>query len=104
MNAKSVPLPTPEDLATERLVAAVESAIVGIQERLPNLAAGGQDAKWSVSDLVKLLQLRTQLQGQRQRTIFACWVDDPLGSRGAVAAQRDIRNAHIGHHNTQAER
>jgi hypothetical protein len=77
MNAKSVPLPTPEDLAIERLVAAVESAIDGIQERLPTLASDGPEAKWSVSDLVKLLQLRTQLQGQRPCTIRACWVDDP---------------------------
>ena len=84
MYAKSVPLPTPEDLATERLVAAVESAIAGLQERLANLAADSQDAKWSVSDLVRLLQLRNQLQGERPRTILACWVDDPLGSRGAV--------------------
>jgi hypothetical protein len=77
MNAKSVPLPASEDLATERLLAAVESAIDGIQERLANLASEGQDAQWSVSDLVKLLQLRNQLQGQRPRTIRVCWVDDP---------------------------
>ena len=84
MNARPVPILTPEDLATERLVAAVESAICGIRERLPNLADDGPDAKWSVSDLVKLLQLRNQLQGERPRTIFACWVDDPrrTGSPG----------------------
>ena len=75
MNAKAAP--TPEDLATEHLIAAVESAIAGIQERLANLAADGQDAKWSVSDLVKLLQLRDHLQEERPRTTFACWVDDP---------------------------
>lgn len=77
MNAKSVPRPTPEDLETERLLAAVESAIAVIQERLANLATDAQDARWSVSDLTKLLQLRTQLQGERPRTIFACWVNDP---------------------------
>lgn len=77
MKAKTAPLPTPQDLATERLVAAVESAIDGIQERLPNLAADGHDAKWSVSDLIKLLDLRHQLEGERPRTIFACWVDNP---------------------------
>jgi len=77
MNANSVPLPTPEDLATERLVSAVESAITGLQERLANIATDGQDAKWSVSDLIRLLQLRDQLQGERPRTIFACWVDNP---------------------------
>jgi hypothetical protein len=77
MNAESVPLPAPEDLATERLIVAVESAITGLQERLANIAADGQDAKWSVSDLVKLLQLRDQLHGERPRTIFACWVDNP---------------------------
>jgi hypothetical protein len=38
MYAKSVPLPTPEDLATERLVAAVASAIARLQERPANLA------------------------------------------------------------------
>jgi hypothetical protein len=81
MNTRSAPTPTPEDLATERLVAAVESAIAGIEQRLPNLAADGQDAKWSVSDLTKLLQLRTQLQGERPRTIYACWVDDPRDIR-----------------------
>ena len=77
MNAKSAPLPTPEDLATERLTTAVESAIDGMQERLANLAAEGQDAKWSVSDLVRLLQLRDQLQGEQPTTIRAYWVDDP---------------------------
>jgi hypothetical protein len=77
MNAKTVPDPTPEDLATERLVAAVESAIAGLQERLANIAADGQDAKWSVSDLVRLLPLRDRLQGERPRTILACWVDNP---------------------------
>ena len=76
MNTKPVPLPTPEDLAAERLVAAVVSAIGGIQERLPNLAADDKNAKWSVSDLVKLLNLRDQLQGERPRTILARWVDD----------------------------
>jgi hypothetical protein len=39
MNSKLPP--TPEDLAAERLVAAVESATGGIQERLANLAADG---------------------------------------------------------------
>src|SRR5580658_2122532 len=77
MNAKSIPPPTPEDLATEKLITAVESAIDGIQERLANLAANGEDAKWSVSDLVRLLQLRDQLQGERPRIITARWVDDP---------------------------
>ena len=77
MNANSVPLPTPEDLATERLITAVESAIAGLQERLATLADDGQDAKWSVSDLVKLLQLRDQLQAERPRTIRVYWIDDP---------------------------
>src|SRR5271168_649009 len=77
MNAPSVPPPTPEDLATEQLVAAVESAIGVIQERLANLADGSQDAKGWVSDLVKRLQLGKELQGERPRAVFAYWVDDP---------------------------
>lgn len=62
-------------------MAAVESAIAGLQERLANIAAEGQDAKWSVSDLIRLLQLRDQLRGKRPRTIFACWVDNPRDPR-----------------------
>jgi hypothetical protein len=77
MNANSVPPLTPEELATERLVAAVESAIGVIQEGLTNLAADGQDAKWSVSDLVRLLQLRNQLQGERPLIKRVYWVDNP---------------------------
>jgi len=76
MNAKTVPPPKPEDLATERLVAAVESAIAVIQERLTDLD-NDHAAKWSVSDLVRLLQLRKELQGERPRTTYAYWVDGP---------------------------
>ena len=94
MNAKSLPPPTPEDLATERLVAAVESAIGVIQERLANLASDGHDAKWSASDLVRLLQLRNQLQGERPRTIRAYWVDNPQ------EIGRDVANH--GHASTSA--
>jgi hypothetical protein len=92
MNTKSAPRPAPEDLAAERLSAAVESAIGVIQKRLANLADDNQDAKWSVSDLVRLLQLRNQLQGERPRTICAYWVDDPPRSRGAISIQRNIAN------------
>ena len=84
MNTKPDPLPTPEDQATERLVAAVESAIGGIQERLANFAADGQDAIWSVSDSdakaplatgAKLLQVRDRLQEEQPRMITVRWVD-----------------------------
>jgi hypothetical protein len=84
MSTKSVPLLTPEDQATECLLAAIESAIGGIQQRLADLPADGPDAKWSVSDLVRLLQLRNQLQEERPRTIFAYWVDDPRDSNQSI--------------------
>ena len=74
MNAKPVPHPTPEDIATERLIAAVESAIGVMQERFANLANDSQDTKYSVSDLVRLLQLRNQLQADRPRIIAVRWV------------------------------
>jgi len=86
MNAKSVRLPTPEAIATERLAAVVESAINGIKERFRNLATDTQDPKWSVSDGdakasrttgAGLLQLRNQLQGEWLSTIYGRWVDDP---------------------------
>src|SRR5579863_9771614 len=76
MNVNSVPPPKPDDLATERLVAAVESAIAVIQERLNDLD-NDHAAKWSVSDLVRLLQLRKELQGERPRTTYAWWVAGP---------------------------
>jgi len=41
MNTRPVPPPAPEDLAAERLISAVESAIGGMQERLAHLAADG---------------------------------------------------------------
>jgi hypothetical protein len=81
MRIKSVPTPKPEDKAAERLIFAVESAIDVIQERLANLTNDTQDAKWSVSDLVRLLQLRTQLQAERPRNISVRWVDDTIGPK-----------------------
>ena len=78
MITKPAHMTTPEeDQATGRLVAAVESAIGGIEPRLANLAAEGQDEKWSVSDLVRLLDLRDRLQGQRHCTVTARWIDGP---------------------------
>jgi hypothetical protein len=67
MKARSIPPPAPQDTATERLVVAVESAIGAIQERLANLADDNQDAKWSVSGLVRLLQLRNNHPGPNTR-------------------------------------
>jgi hypothetical protein len=90
MKTNSAPRSTRENLATESLVTAVESAIVGIEQRLPYLAADTPNAKCSVSDLAKLLQLREQLQGQRPRTIRVCWVDDP--EKYMVDVPRDLRN------------
>lgn len=85
-------------MATERLVAAVESAIGAIQERLANLATDGHDAKWSVSDLVKLLQLRTQSHAEPPSTIFVCWVNDLC----APGDTRNLRNNN-GNHNGPPE-
>jgi len=78
MYARSVPLPTPDDLATERLLAAVESAIGGLR----NLAADGQNAKCPTSS--DSPSFATNCKGERPRTIIARWVDDP----------RDIGNTH----------
>ena len=96
MNTKAVPFPTPEDLAAESLAAAVESAIGGLQERLANLAGDAPDSKWSVSDLIRLLQLRDELRGQRPRTIIARWVDDPQDIANSDIGNNDIGNSDIG--------
>ena len=75
---KPVPRPTPEDLATENLATAVESAIGVIQERLANLADYNHDAKWSVSD-GDAKASRSTGAGLLQLlcTIRAYWVEDP---------------------------
>ena len=76
MRKKSVPLSLPDDQSDERLMKAVESAIDVIQERFANLAEDTQQNKYSVSDLVRLLQLRTQLRGERPRNITVRWIDE----------------------------
>lgn len=76
MRKKFVPPPSPEDQSDERLMKAVDSAIDVIQQRFANLAEDTQQAKYSVSDLVKLLQLRTQLRAERPRTINVRWIDE----------------------------
>lgn len=83
MNAKSVPPPKPEDRAAASRGRIRHRRDTGTS-RQPR--ADGQNANWSASDLVRLLQLRNQLQGERPRKIYAFWVDDPL----------DIGNQNIG--------
>ncbi len=76
MNTQSGPPLSAEDLANVDLVTAIESAIGSAQECLTNLAAEGTDAKWSVSDLFRLVQLRDLLRGQLPRRVTVRWVDD----------------------------
>jgi hypothetical protein len=68
MNPESAPPPAPEDLARGQLAA---------RNATPTLAAHGQNAKWSVSGLLGLLQLRNQLPEERPRRITLRWVDNP---------------------------
>ena len=59
---------------TERgssLLAAVEAAILAIQETLKSEGVG----KVSIPDLTRLLQLRKELEGERPRRVNVRWID-----------------------------
>jgi hypothetical protein len=64
----------PQDNSDNLLLSAVDSAISAFQQRLTEMA-GDDNIKWSISDLMKLIQIRTQLQGDRPRNITVRWVD-----------------------------
>jgi hypothetical protein len=53
------------------LAAAVDAAISNIQDRL-----GNEDMKGSVTDLVRLLQLRKELNDTQSQKVSVGWVDE----------------------------
>jgi len=58
--------------ANSDLLSAIDTAIVAMQELLKAKGAG----TGSITDLVRLLQLRKELEGDRPRHISARWIDD----------------------------
>ena len=54
------------------LLDAVDTAIQLMQEQLGNR----EGVKGSVSDLVRLLQLRKELEGDRPRQVSARWIEE----------------------------
>ena len=54
------------------LLEAVDTAILAIQEQLKSTGC----EKGSLTDLVRLLQLRRDLEGDRPRRVSARWIDE----------------------------
>jgi hypothetical protein len=70
---------TPEEAEIEDIRGAVNVAIQALKTQLttPNNGQNaGANVKATVADLLKLLQLRKELEGDRPRNISARWVDE----------------------------
>ena len=65
---------TPEETESGNsdLLSAIDGAIIAMQELLKTKGTGSG----SVTDLVRLLQLRKELEGDRSRHVSARWIDD----------------------------
>jgi hypothetical protein len=61
-----------ESLESLDLLATIDVAIKAMQETLKDK----NSAKGSISDLVRLLQLRKELEGERPRRVSARWIDE----------------------------
>jgi hypothetical protein len=62
---------TSREAESEVILAAIDAAIKGMQQQLKS----DTTAKVSLTDLVRLLQLRKEMEGDRPRRVSARWVD-----------------------------
>ena len=67
---------TPRELANEQLSEAVDVAITAIREQLTHSG----ETEWTVADMVRLLQIRKDLQAVEPTIVRAFWVDQPPAS------------------------
>jgi len=61
----------------EELLEAIDAAIRGMQAQLK----GGAGVKGSLTDFIRLLQLRKDLEGDRPRHVSARWIEECQTSR-----------------------
>jgi hypothetical protein len=64
---------TPRELANEQIAGAVDVAITAIREQLTHSG----ETKWSVADLIRLLEVRKELDGNQPTIVRAFWLDEP---------------------------
>ena len=67
---------TPRELANEQIAGAVDVAVNAIREQLTHSG----ETKWSVADLIRLLEVRKELDGNQPTIVRAFWVDEPPAS------------------------
>jgi len=63
---------TSGETETENLRVAINNAIKAMSKHFSD---DGAEVKGSVADLIKLLQLRKELEGDRPRQVSARWID-----------------------------
>ena len=63
---------TPEEVEIEEMMASVNEAIQALRGRLKDK----DQVKAAVTDLLKLLQLRKELEEERPRHISVRWIDE----------------------------
>lgn len=70
----SVRKKTPEeaDKQSDEMLAAINAAIKTMQTQI----AGDNGVKGTLTDLIRLLQLRKDLEGERPRNISVRWIDE----------------------------
>jgi len=64
---------TPRELANEQIAGAVDVAITAIREQLTHSG----ETEWTVADMVRLLQIRRDLQAVEPTIVRAFWLDEP---------------------------
>jgi hypothetical protein len=71
----------------DNLIAAIDAAIKSITKMLTARAENDEELDWSLSDLLKLLQVRREIVGEQPKEVYAYWVDDPKDRIAALRAK-----------------
>jgi predicted ATP-dependent protease len=71
----------------DNLIAAIDAAIKSITKMLTARAENDEELDWSLSDLLKLLQVRREIVAEQPKEVYAYWVDDPKDRIAALRAK-----------------
>jgi hypothetical protein len=71
----------------DNLLAAIDAAIQSIAKMLNGRAEDDTDLDWSLSDLLRILQIRREIVGEQPSEVYAYWVDDPKDRLAALRAK-----------------
>jgi hypothetical protein len=75
----------------ETLLAAIDAAIESIAKTLNARAEDDTDLDWLLSDLLKILEIRSEIVGEQPKEVYAYWVDDPKDRLVALRAKEEER-------------